>query len=50
MRASYAALIATLAATASAQYNSDVLLMNANNWKDMLDSPHGYFINVCRQG
>jgi hypothetical protein len=42
--------ITLVATTANAQYNSDVLVMDKNNWQDMLDSPHGYFINVCRQG
>jgi hypothetical protein len=44
------ALGALMLATASAQYNGDVLMMNAESWKEMLESPHGYFINVCRQG
>jgi len=43
-------LLATVVASVSAQYSSDVVMLTSKNWQEMLDSPHGYFLNVCRDG
>ena len=32
-------------------FTSDVIELTASNWKkEVMDSPHAYFVNFCREG
>jgi hypothetical protein len=31
-------------------FTSDVVALNSGNWKEVLESPQGWFINFCREG
>jgi len=46
------AALTILAATSvqGRMYTSDVVALNSGNWQQVLDSPHGWFINFCREG
>lgn len=37
-----------LAVLGTAQAN--LIQLTKNNWNEMLESPHGWFVNVCREG
>ena len=50
-----AALLLLLAGTAQARnpspFSSNVVALTARNWKrEVEDSPHGVFVNICRSG
>jgi len=36
--------------TTTAQFDRNVIMLDSSGWKKMLASPHGWFINFCRQG
>lgn len=37
--------------TVRAQFSSNVVALTSKNWqKEVIDSPHGVFINICRNG
>jgi len=52
MRLFAAVAILGMAATSveGGLYTSDVVALNSRNWKQVLNSPHGWFINFCREG
>ena len=38
-------------ANAGNPFTSDVIELTASNWKkEVMDSPHAYFVNFCREG
>jgi len=37
-------------ATTTAQFDRNVIMLDKSGWKSMLASPHGWLINICRQG
>lgn len=42
---------ATTLPFADAQFDRNVIMLDRNSWKEqLLESPHGWFVNVCRQG
>ena len=45
------ALTATVTVHAANPFSSNVVALTSKNWKEeVLDYPHGVFINICRQG
>lgn len=47
LRVSLLMLVAS--ACASNPFNSDVIALTPKNFKEVLESPHAWFVNVCRQ-
>lgn len=37
-----------LPVVASNPFNSDVVALTPKNWKELENSPHAWFVNVCR--
>jgi len=33
---------------ASNPFDSDVIALTPKNWKDLENSPHAWFVNICR--
>lgn len=45
-------LLATVAVVVEAgnPFSSNVVALTPKNWKQLEESPHAWFVNVCRQG
>ena len=43
-------VLASVSLTQPANAGGDMIMLTKENWGDMLESGHGWFINICRQG
>ena len=48
---SVAAALVAMSPAEAHFYDRNVVMLDRESWKDqLLASPHGWFVNVCRQG